>query len=195
MQVLPGSRLHALAGPRSTGWTAKGAGVLVALAARFSYGGSSDALLAHFGAISTLKGLRYWSVTEGGWRTLITSATALSGPDLDHPRPDFTLAEMRSGKELYFAQGDSRAAGDVVYRMRVGEVSPTRLIVAIENVTPSAEIYADAVQPGRFAVAAFSRAAGPQCLELLRPRLGGRDYGIIARGAGSLLCKSRQSVL
>jgi hypothetical protein len=75
--------------------------VLVALAARFSYGGSSDALLAHFGAISTLKGLRYWSVTEGGRRTLITSATA----------------------ELYFAQGDNRAAGDVVYRMRVGEVA------------------------------------------------------------------------
>ena len=106
-------------------------------------------------------------MTEGGWRTLITSTTALSGPDLDHPRPDFTLAEMRSGKELYFAQGDSRAAGDVV--------CPTRLIVAIENVTPSAEIYADAVKPGRFVVAAFSQAAGPQCLELLRPRLGGRD--------------------
>jgi hypothetical protein len=39
--------------------------VLVALAARFSYGGSADALLARFAAISTLKGLRRWSVTEG----------------------------------------------------------------------------------------------------------------------------------
>jgi hypothetical protein len=51
--------------PSCTGWTAKGAGVLVALAARFSYGGSADALLARFAAISTLKGLRRWSVTEG----------------------------------------------------------------------------------------------------------------------------------
>jgi len=36
--------------------------------------------------------LQYWSVTEGGWRTLITSATALDGPDLEHRHPDFTLA-------------------------------------------------------------------------------------------------------
>jgi hypothetical protein len=84
------SALHRLGG--------EGAGVLVALAAHFSHSGTSDALLRRFGAISTLKGLQYWSVTEGGWRTLITDAAALTGgPDLDHRRPDFTLAEMRSG--------------------------------------------------------------------------------------------------
>ena len=126
-----------------------------------SYGGSSNALLAHFGAISSLKGLRYWSVTEGGWRTLITSATALSGPDLDHPRPDFTLAEMRSGKELYFAQGDNRAAGDVVYRMSVGEVSPTRFIVAIENVTPVRRFMLTLFNPGDLQSLHFLERQGP----------------------------------
>ena len=113
------------------------------------------------GAISTLKGLRYWSVTEGGWRTLITSATALSGPDLDHPRPDFTLAEMPSGKELYFAQGDNRAGGDVVYRMRVGEVSPTRLIVAIENVTPVRRFMLTLFNPGDLQSLHFLERQGP----------------------------------
>lgn len=92
--------------------------------------------LSRFGAISTLKGLQYWSVTEGGWRMLITQATALDGPDLGYPRANFTLAEMRSGKELFFAQKDHRAAGDVIYRMQVREMSPTRLVVAIENVSP-----------------------------------------------------------
>jgi len=66
--------------------------VLVALAGRFSYRGSVDGLLARFGAISALAGIQYWSVTEGGWRTLITHAAALDGPDATRPRADFTLA-------------------------------------------------------------------------------------------------------
>jgi hypothetical protein len=96
-KCLEPSALHRLGG--------EGAGVLVALAAHFSHSGTSDALLRRFGAISTLKGLQYWSVTEGGCRMLITDA----GQDLDHRRPDVTLAEMRSGKDLYFAQSDNCA--------------------------------------------------------------------------------------
>ncbi|MGB6700947.1 hypothetical protein, partial [Methyloceanibacter sp.] len=102
--------------PACTGFTAKGDGVLVAIAGSFPFTASADDLLARFGAVSALKGLKYWSVTEGGWRTLITSATALEGPKVDRPRSDFTLAEMRSGADLYFAQSENRAGGDVVYR-------------------------------------------------------------------------------
>ena len=146
--------------PSCTGWTEKGAGVLVALAARFPYSRSSDALLARFGAVSALKGLQYWSVTEGGWRTLITAATALDGPDLG-PRPDFTLAEMRSGKDLYFAQADNRAAGDVIYRMRVRELSPTRLVVAIENVSPVRKFMLRLFNPGDLQSLHFLERQGP----------------------------------
>ena len=78
--------------PACTGWTAKSGGVLVALAGRFSYRGSVDGLLARFGAISALAGIQYWSATEGGWRTQITHAAALDGPDATRPRADFTLA-------------------------------------------------------------------------------------------------------
>ena len=42
---------------------------------------------------------------------------------------------MRSGKDLYFAQSDNCAGGEVVYRMRVWEISAARLVVAIENVS------------------------------------------------------------
>jgi hypothetical protein len=83
----------------------------VALAGRFSYRGGADGLLARFGAISASAGIQYWSVTEGGWRTLITHATALDGPDVTHPRADFTLAEMRSGHNLYFAQPTTARPG------------------------------------------------------------------------------------
>ena len=121
--------------------------MLVAVAGSFA-GGSSDDLLERFGSISRLEGLRYWSVTEGGWRTLITHATALEGPELDHPRQDFSAAEMRSGSELYFAQSDNRASGDVIYRMQVKQAGPARLVIAIDNVTAVRRFLITFFEPG-----------------------------------------------
>ena len=43
---------------------------------------------------------------------------------------------MSQGDELYFAQSDSRSSGQVVYRMRVLERRPERLVVSVDNVTP-----------------------------------------------------------
>lgn len=103
--------------PSCTGWLPKN-GIVVALAGQFSFSGSASDLLGRFGAISTLTGLRYWSVSENGWRVIISHATALEGPDLDRPRPVFSPAEMRSGTNLYFAHDDNRGSGEVVYRMK-----------------------------------------------------------------------------
>src|SRR5262245_63378838 len=66
--------------PACTGLTAKGDGVLVAVAGSFAFTGSADDLLERFGAVSALKGLKYWSVTEGGWRTLITRRPRSKAP-------------------------------------------------------------------------------------------------------------------
>jgi hypothetical protein len=134
--------------PACTGFTAKGDGVLVAVAGSFPFAGSAGALLARFGAVSALKGLKYWSVTEVGWRTLITKATALEGPKVDRPRPDFTLAEMRSGADLYFAQSENRAGGDVVYRMRVLYFGRDRFVVGIDNVSPVSRYLITLFNPG-----------------------------------------------
>ena len=147
--------------PSCTGWSAAGAGVLVALAARFPYGGSSDALLLRFGAISSLKGLRYWSVSEGGWRTLITDASALDGPDLERKRSDFALSEMKGGKDLYFAQKDNRSAGDVVYRMQVKEMTATRFVMAIENASPVTQFMLTLFNPGELRSLHFLERLGP----------------------------------
>jgi hypothetical protein len=120
--------------------------VLVALAGSFSDGSSED-LLKRFGALSGLEGVRYWSVTEGGWRTLITHATALNGPD-GHPRKNFTVAEMKGGSDLYFAQSDNRASGDVIYRMQVRQAGPLRVVIAIENISPVRRFLVPFFEPG-----------------------------------------------
>jgi hypothetical protein len=147
--------------PSCTGWGPTGTGVLVALAARFRFGGTSDALLSRFGTVSSLKGLRYWSVSEGGWRTLIADAFALDGPGLERKRPDFALSEMKGGKDLFFAQKDNRSAGDVVYRLQVKEMNATRLVVAIENASPVTRFMLTLFNPGDLRSLHFLEREGP----------------------------------
>jgi hypothetical protein len=159
--VWTSAELGSWTSPACTGFTAKGDGVLVAVAGSFPFTGSANDLLARFGAVSALKGLKYWSVTEGGWRTLITKATALEGPDLNRPRADFTLAEMRSGASLYFAQSENRAGGDVVYRMRVLDFGPDRFEVAIENASPVSRYLVTLFNPGDLASVHFLERRGP----------------------------------
>src|SRR5262245_65922265 len=110
-------------------------GTLVAVAGQFRYLGNVDGLILRFGAISTLRGLRYWSITDNGWETLIIHATALDGPDLARPRSDFTISELRDRRDLYFAETDNRSSQPIIYRMHVTATS-TAFVVAVENVTP-----------------------------------------------------------
>jgi len=148
--------------PACTGWAAKSDGVLVAVAGEFPFRGSANDLLKRFGSISALTGLRYWSVTEGGWRTLITRATALEGPDAARPRPDFTVAEMRSGADLYLAEADNRASGEIVYRMRLRSFEPDSFVVALENVSPVKRFYLTLFEPGALQAVHFLERKGTQ---------------------------------
>jgi hypothetical protein len=118
-----------------TGWASAHPILLVALAGSFRHEGGAVDLLAAFGRISSLRGIRYWSVGDRGWRTLVTGAAALDGPGTRRRRADFAPAEMARGADLYFAQEDSRSSGEVVYHMRVLENGPDRVTVAVENVT------------------------------------------------------------
>ena len=121
--------------PACTGWAATPSRTLVATAGRLDQGGSAQDLLRRFGAVSTLTTIRYWSVTDGQWENLFLSASALSGPDPAAKRPDFRLAELAKGTDLYLAQADNRSSGEVVYRLEVRDLGPTRLVVAMENVS------------------------------------------------------------
>jgi hypothetical protein len=119
--------------PPCTGWTTPGFDVLVAVAGSFRHEGGIDELLARIGAISALKGIRYWSTTEKSWRPLVTEAYALSSANGDQKSPDFTAAQMTKGRALFYAQSDNRSSGKTVYRQRVLERDPDRLVVDCEN--------------------------------------------------------------
>jgi uncharacterized protein DUF6675 len=121
--------------PACSGWTAPGFRLLVAVAGSFREDDGADGLLARFGAVSTLSGVRFWSASDRAWKPLVEVAAALNGPGVRGARPDFSVAEMKSGAPLYFVQGGGRT-GDVVNRLRVREARPDRLVIEAENVSP-----------------------------------------------------------
>jgi hypothetical protein len=118
-----------------TGWTTAGFDVVVALAGSFRFDGEVEDLLGRIGAVSELKGIRYWSTTEKAWHPLVTEAFALNGPDVDQKRPDFPGAQLANGQKAFFAQADNRSSGKTVYRLRVVALDRDRLVVETENVT------------------------------------------------------------
>src|SRR4030095_9699049 len=83
--------------------------LVVALAGSFHFDGTIDELVARTGAISTLRGVRYWSVTDKIWRPLVIDASALSRLDPRSRRSDFATEEMTAGSELYYWENDSRS--------------------------------------------------------------------------------------
>ena len=147
--------------PACTGWKDHGFRVLVALAGSVRTDGGADGLLRRFGAISEFQGIRYWSASDKRWRVLITDASALDDPDATRRRRDFTAAEMRSYKELYFMQDDSRSSGKIVYRMRVRENGPTRLVIEIDNVTPIRVLLMTLFHPGDLQFVYFLERQAP----------------------------------
>lgn len=134
--------------PDCLGWaSASQSRLIVATAGSFRFDGTADKLVARIGAISTLRGVRYWSVTDRMWRPLVLDAWALSRPDPLSRRPDFPAAEMTVGSELYYCEDDSRS-GKIVHRMTVRERSPTRAVIAIENLSPVRFLFVTLFEPG-----------------------------------------------
>jgi hypothetical protein len=108
--------------------------MIVALAGSFRDPGDASQLLARIGSPSSMKALRYWSVTDQKWTDLLKESSAVEDEKASRHRADFTAEEMRSGKELFYAQRDNRGAQGV-YRMRTTMSAPDRIIVQVENAT------------------------------------------------------------
>lgn len=119
---------------------------VIAIAARIE-ASDAAALRSRLGAVSTTRGLLYWSVTESAWRMLIEDAAALSSAQGGR-REDFAPAELRQGATLYFVEKDNRSEEPVTYAMHVLESKPDRILVETENVTPIKAFLATVFPPG-----------------------------------------------
>lgn len=118
-------------------------------------------VLARLGAISKMRGLQYYSVTEGASRELIKDASALGENDPQRRRGDFTAEEMASGAGLLFLEEDNRSAHPVIYRMRVTHSDRDRVVVETENVSPVKSFLVTLFPPGSFrATYIFTRFQG-----------------------------------
>lgn len=130
------------------GWASSRFTRLTAVAATFDFAGTVDDLVAKFGAQSAWRGIKYWSVSDGRWDTLITDAVALDGADQQRRRGDFTASELKPGADLYFLQVDNRSSDPVTYRMRVTAIEPDRLVVTTENVSAISLLFLTLFEPG-----------------------------------------------
>lgn len=122
--------------PACTGWQAGGFSVLLAASGRLTGPEGTSAILQRLGRISELAGLRYWSVSRDRWTTLIDRAHALTGPDPDARRPDFSPDELQTGRDHFYWQREPTTSGSAVYAFRLLEHSPQRLVISVRNVGP-----------------------------------------------------------
>jgi hypothetical protein len=122
--------------PACFGWPPGDFSIVTAISGEFAFDGTGEDLLARIGAVSAFTGIKYWSAGDERWKTFITDSTALSGPDPKARRPDFTLDELKSGRDLYFLRADDRTSRPVLYRLWVSEAGPDRVVVHIGNASP-----------------------------------------------------------
>ncbi len=130
------------------GWSGAKPTLLVAVAARLREPGGAAMLLARFGAISGLRGLRYWSVTDQAWQTLVTDASAVTNAGGSRRRGDFQVDEMRVDTPLYSTERDSRSSEPVLYRTQVMARTPDRIVVHVTNITPVRKSWVTLFAPG-----------------------------------------------
>ncbi len=132
-----------------TGWDERDFTVLVALAGRFHDDSGIEGFLARMAAISNLASMKYWSTTRKRWRDLIPDAYALDGPDKALRRTDFSVEELKSGKDLYYWQRERSPADNIIYGLRLREMGPGRIIVDMENALPAKRFLVTLFEPGQ----------------------------------------------
>jgi len=134
--------------PACAAWKSGSATLVVGLAGHFRDASDADAMLARIGAISSLRDVRYWSITDKQWNMLFTRASALEGSDPKKLRGDFSASEMRAARDIYFLAADNRSREDAVSRLRVREANREHLVIETSNVTPLRWMFLSFAAPG-----------------------------------------------
>jgi hypothetical protein len=119
--------------PSCLGWPNFDFSTVLAITGRFRHPGGVEAMLSDFGRVSSMSGLKYWSIGDERWQVLVERSEAIGDPEKRQVRPDFTPAELKPGRDFYFQQRENRGNDDIVYRMRVLSVGPDGFSVELSN--------------------------------------------------------------
>jgi hypothetical protein len=122
--------------PDCTGWETRPVRALLGAAGRFRLSGDSTVLVERLARISAMTDMIYYSATRNRWRELFDEAYALSRPDPDAAREDFTAADLEANTEAYFWLQENNPTAGVVYRVSLHDKTPNRLVFETVNVTP-----------------------------------------------------------
>ena len=125
--------------------------VLVAVAGRFASPLDGRQLLAKLGSVSDHTSITYWSATDGHWRPLLEAAYALTGPDRDLARGDFTLGELARGKTVYLVYDDAEPVGPVVNAVEIVAADASGFTVTSRNLTSARLMGLPIAAPGDIA--------------------------------------------
>lgn len=159
--------------PACTGWQAKDFSVLLAAAGRFSAPAGAPGILQRLVRVSSLAGLRYWSVSRDRWTILIEQAHALDGPDKSARRQDFDIRELQPGREYFYWQQEPTTSGSAIYAFRLLDYSPRRLVVSMHNATTSRRLGVPLLAAGKAeSLYMFEQLAGDQWGYYQLTRLG-----------------------
>lgn len=142
-------------------WDARAMSLVVLLSGRLRDADGVADLLARFGAISRRANMPYWSATDRRMQPLVTGATAVTGPDGETHRGDFSPAELADGAPHYFVQDDNRSTGEVTYAIRTLQVTADRLVLTVENTTPVKSYFISLFDPGDLRVTYYLDRLGP----------------------------------
>lgn len=119
--------------PRCSGWGKGKYALLIAVAARFEHTGGVDAIVRKFSKISALRNVRYWSTSAQAWRDLFGTAYALGQTQKEAKRADFEPKDLVPGPVRHFWAEERGPVGGAIFRLRVLERTPERLVVDIRN--------------------------------------------------------------
>lgn len=119
--------------PDCTGLRSRDFELIVRVTASFAAPGEISDMLARFGAVSNLKNAQYWSFTDRKRLPLIPECHAIDRLASARPRADFSVAEVKSGAELFYVHSDNRSSTLVPYSMQLVASGADGFQVRIEN--------------------------------------------------------------
>ena len=168
--------------PLCTGWPAElRSRLIVTLTGSFRFDGPMSVLLARIGTISALPRIRYWSASDKKWTPLSNDASALTAPDANARRRDFSAAELVKGASLYYWEDDTRT-GPAIYRLRVSESAPERFVVSSDNVTPIRRFWFTLFNPGALQSVLVVEHVAPDVFGVSILNRSGADSSVLTAG-------------